>query len=153
VTTPLNTTTQNEDSLTKVHSVQNLFSGVRKPRGFRVDTGLWTAFKSVAKAKSGSICSAIEPMLIAYLGLADKEVHFGNTVRIEHLHIERNLRERRHLVVEKAPVVAPVEPKCDFCGKAPVVGTFRHVSGVERRACSYHASQIRNHEKWKEKGS
>jgi len=35
---------------------QNVFSGVRKPVGFRCDTGLYSAFKPVAKAYFGSVC-------------------------------------------------------------------------------------------------
>lgn len=41
------------------------------------------------------------------------------------------------------------QPKCDFCGKGPVVAVFREkVSGFQKRTCSFHAGDLAKHNKW-----
>ena len=40
-------------------------------------------------------------------------------------------------------------PKCDFCGKYPVVTVLKDkVVGIEKKCCSYHADNLREHPKW-----
>lgn len=42
-------------------------------------------------------------------------------------------------------------PKCDFCGRSPVVAVLREkVVGIEKKCCSYHAKNLREHPKWME---
>jgi hypothetical protein len=142
---------QANDSSTKVNYPQNVLSGVRKTFGFKCDTGLAEAFKPVAKRYFGSVCRPLECFMLAVLGLQKEQVNFGQTVRIENLHIERNLRSRRKLVVEEEVVEIVSEPCCDFCSRRPIVTMFRHVkSGICKRACSYHANALRNRTDWAE---
>ena len=142
-----------DDSSTGVNYPQSVFSGVRKTVGFKCDTGLYSAFKSAAQAYFGSVCRPLEIFMLAVLALNKEQVNFGKTVVIEHLNIERNLRERRSLAVE-ADEVKPVEvkpdvAKCYFCGKIPVKASFRYVTGVEKQACSSCADRLRDYSKWK----
>ncbi len=40
-------------------------------------------------------------------------------------------------------------PKCDFCGKYPVVSVVKEkVLGIEKKCCGYHAENLRAHPKW-----
>lgn len=145
-------TEENNSSSTEVNFPQSVFTGVRKTFGFKCDTGLAEAFKPVAKHYFGSICRPLECFMIAVLALQKEQVNFGETVKIENLHIERNLRSRRRLVIDEEITVAEVmEPCCDFCNNKPVVGVFQTVkSGIQKRACSIHAKFLRGHSKWKE---
>jgi len=102
-----------DDSATGVNYPQSVLSGVRKTFGFKCDTGLAEAFKPVAKRYFGSICRPLECFMIAVLALQKEQVNFGETIRIENLNVERNLRPRRKLVVNvcgfkdcKEPAVA-----------------------------------------------
>jgi hypothetical protein len=116
--------------------------------GVRVDESLYLAFKPVAMRIFGSVCHPIESFMATIVALDKHPANFGNTIAVEKIVIERNLRERRRLVVEKdMPAVVPVS-KCDFCSNVPVVASFRHVSGIKKRACGYHAAQLRTHPKW-----
>jgi len=39
--------------------------------------------------------------------------------------------------------------KCAFCGKSPVVDVFiEKKTGKEKKVCSYHADNLREHPKW-----
>jgi len=125
--------------------------------GVRVDSELKKRFVSVARRVFGSTCVAVESYMATIVGcveLADKlGVNPSKTVDIDigEIRIERNLRERRKLAVQETKPITPAAPevKCDFCGKVPVVGVFRHVrSGMEKRACGYHAGILKNHENW-----
>jgi len=89
--------TKTNDSVTRVNYPQSVFSGTRKTVGFKCDTGLYAAFKPVAKAYFGSVCRPLECFMIAVLALQKERVNFGETIRIEKLNIERNLRPRRNL--------------------------------------------------------
>jgi len=145
------------DSITEVnrkccHGL-GVWGNPRVVMGVRVDSELKKRFKLVAKRVFGSVCNPIESFMATVVSCAESGVNFGNTVEVGTIVIERNLRERRRLGVENVKPVTVPEVKCDFCGKVPVVGSFCHESGIVRRACGYHASQLRNHEKWKEKKS
>jgi hypothetical protein len=82
---------------------------------------------------------------------AENKVNFGNTVEVGTIVIERNLKERRKLIVEKAkPPATPPQVKCDFCGKTPATHVFLHPSsGILKRACSYHAGILKTYASWK----
>lgn len=93
-------TDSKQNSVTKASTLQKVFSGVRKPIGVRIDTGLYSAVKPVLIAKYGSICQPVEAFLVAHLAIAADPASTSHTVRIENLRIERNLRARRHPRVE-----------------------------------------------------
>ena len=41
------------------------------------------------------------------------------------------------------------QPRCDFCGKQPVVASMKDkVLGLVKNCCAYHAEKLSNHEKW-----
>ena len=151
-------TTNQNDSITNVHfserGAYKYLSGVREPIAVRIDTGLYQAFKPVAKRVYGSVCRAIEVYITTLIEATEKGVHFSNTekpINIEKIVIERNVRVRRALEVEEETVVKVVEPCCDFamCSRRPLVAVFRDVeSGIEKKVCSYHASNLREHPKW-----
>jgi hypothetical protein len=105
MTTPKNKTNNNctraNDSSTEVNYPQNVFSGVRKTKGFKCDTGLYAAFKPVAEAYFGSVCKPLECFMLAVLALQKERVNFGTTVTIQNLNITRDLRTRRKIVVDK----------------------------------------------------
>ena len=150
------------DSITGVNPVRSHGLGIwGNPRavfGVRVDSELKKRFVSVSRRVFGSTCVAVESYMATIVGCVEQAEKLGVnpsktvSIQIGEIKIERNLRERRRISVEevKPIIVATPDVKCDFCGKMPVVGSFRHNSGIVRRACSYHASQLRNHEKWKE---
>jgi len=132
-------TSQNEtttpDSNTKVHfseeHVPSYVSGVRKPISVRIDTGVYKKYKSIAKRLFGSVCKPVETNMIAQIELAEKGVHFSNTIKpitIEKqtLVIERNLsRERRNLRELKAASSEPSRVgKCAVCGKEAYAEAF-----------------------------
>ena len=118
-----------KDSSTGVNYPENVFSGVRKTVGFKCDTGLYSAFKPVAKAYFGSIRRILECFMIAVLALQKEQVNFGNTVVIDRLNIERNLRPRRKLPVDM----------CGFRGcKEPAVATGLWQEKRVLRLCTLH---------------
>jgi len=94
-------TASGQNSVTDASALQKVFSGVRKPIGVRVDTGLYSAVKPVLLAKYGSICRPIEAFLVAHLAIAVDPASTSNTVKIENLWIQRNLRSRRKLAVKE----------------------------------------------------
>jgi len=149
------------DSITGVNPKRTHGFGIwGNPRvvfGVRVDCELKKTFVSVSRRVFGSNCSPVESFMAAIVGCVQQAEKLGvnpsKTVSIEigEIKIERNLRERRKLAVEETKPEAATAPevKCDFCGKAPVVGAFRHVSsGIQKHACGYHAGILKNHEKW-----
>jgi len=148
------------DSITGVNPVRSHGFGIwGNPRvvfGVRVDSELKKHFVSAAKRVFGSTCNPVESFMAAIVGCVEQAEKLGvnpsKTVSIEigEIKIERNLRERRRLVEEaKLIAVAAPELKCDFCGHVPAVEVFRHVSsGIQRRACDYHAAILKNHAKW-----
>jgi hypothetical protein len=122
------------DSFTGVNYPQNVFSGVRKPVGFRCDSGLYSAFKPVAKAYFGSVCRPLECFMIAVLALQKEQVNFGQTIVIDRINIERNLRPRRKLDV-------------DMCGfrecKEPAVASGVWRNSKSFRLCEKHLQQAK----------
>ena len=151
----------NPHSITGVNPVRSHGFGIwGNPRvvfGVRVDSELKKRFVSAAKRVFGSTCSPVESFMAAIVGCVEQAEKLGvnpsKTVSIEigEIKIERNLRERRRLVVEEAKPIAVAAPqvKCDFCGHVPAVEVFRHVSsGIQKRACDYHAGILKNHTKW-----
>lgn len=95
---------QPNDSSTGVNYPQNVFSGVRKTKGFKCDTGLYAAFKPVAEAYFGSVCRPLECFMLAVLALQKERVNFGTTITIQNLNITRDLRTRRKIVVDKCGI-------------------------------------------------
>ncbi len=151
-TTKPQTTEEVDSSSTEVNYPQNVLSGVRKTFGFKCDTGLKEAFKPVAKQYFGSICRPLECFMLAVLAIRKEQVNFGETVKIENLHIERNLRSRRRMVIdEEITVIEKIEPLCEICHKKPPVAVFEVVkSGIQKNTCSDCAEDLRTHPKWKE---
>ena len=92
------------DSVTRVNYPQSVFSGIRKTVGFKCDTGLYSAFKPVAKHYFGSICHPLECFMLAVLTLQKEQINFGTTVTIQNLNITRNLRTRRKIVADKCGI-------------------------------------------------
>ena len=146
------TTEENDSSSTKVNYPQNVLSGIRKTFGFKCDTGLKEAFKPVAKQYFGSICRPLECFMLAVLAIQKEQVNFGQTVKIENLHIERNLRSRRRMVVDEEIIITEtIEQLCEICKKKPIVAVFQTVkSGIQKSACRTCAKDLRMHPKWKE---
>ena len=89
------------DKVTKAnrHGV-GVWGNPRKVISIRVDSGLYKAFKPIAKAFFGSVCRPIEAFMASIITCNNKEVSFGNTIKIEKLHIERNFKPRRKLKYE-----------------------------------------------------
>lgn len=125
-----------------------IWGNPRVVMGVRVDSELKKRFNLVARRVFGSVCNPIESFMATVVSCAESGVNFGNTIEVGTIVIERNLRERRSLIVEKAKPTATPDVKCDFCGRAPVIGTFRHTSGIQKHACGYHAGILKNHAKW-----
>lgn len=138
--------TTETDSSTRVNYPQNVFSGVRKTIGYKGDTGLYKEFKRVAQATMGSVCRPLECFQIAFLTLNREQVNFGTTVKIESLHIERNLRPRRLLDID----VEGFE-KCYVkgCKKRAVGRAVFLDSGKEFGVCSYHRKDLLGQPTWK----
>lgn len=151
---------QSNDSSTKVHfsekGAYKYVKGKREPISIRINRGLYSRFKPVAQRVFGSVCRAVEIYMVTIIETAETGVHFSNTeqpINIEKIVIERNLRPRRKLVsegeVEQEVVKTGQELGCDFCGRVPVVGRFRHLaSGIEKGTCSSHATRLRNRSDW-----
>ena len=132
---------QPDDSATEVNYPQNVFTGIRKTKGFKCDTGLYEEFKRVAKAKMGSVCRPLECFMVAFLALKKERVNFGETIRIENLNVERNLRPRRKLVVDVCGFKGCKEP-------AVAVGLWRNKKQV--LLCKKHLCEAKNDPKnWK----
>lgn len=91
------------DSITVVNRKPRHGVGVwgnrRVVAGVRVDEGLYLAFKPIAKRVFGSTCRAVEAFMAAVVACNNNAVNFGNSVEINEVIIERNLRARRSLVV------------------------------------------------------
>ena len=151
-------TTPNADaSITKVHfserGAYKYLSGNREPITIRIDTGLYKAFKPVAKRVYGSVCRAVEVYITTLIEATETGVHFSNTekpINIDKIVIERRVRTRRALEVEEETTVTKVVACCGFCHKVPVVAVFRNnATGIEKKVCSYHYDSLFEHPKWK----
>jgi len=131
--TPNEKSKPTNDSATEVNPPRNhgvgLWQGRRKVVGIRVDEKLYSAFKPVAQRVFGSVCRPIEAFMASVIAIAESGVNFGETVRIENLHIERNLRSRRKLAIDI----------CGFRGckeEAVAIGVWRDMK--ELRLCEKH---------------
>jgi len=107
-----------------------IWGGRREVTSIRLDTDLYHAFKPVAMHYFGSVCRPMECFMASVLGLAKEGVSFSNTITIEGgLHVERNLRPRRKLVVDESIVddevlnqpVSGSREKCAICGQPSYV--------------------------------
>jgi len=153
--TTTETTPNTDNSITKVHfsemGAYKYLSGNREPITIRIDTGLYKAFKPVAKRVYGSVCRAVEVYITTLIEATETGVHFSNTsspIKIEKIVIERRVRTRRAFEVEEETVTEVVDC-CGFCGKRPVVGVFTEkVTGIEKKVCSYHYDNLCEHPKW-----
>lgn len=93
-----------QNSMTNVHFLENhvykYVSGDRKPIAIRIDSGLYSRFKPLAKRVYGSVCHAVEVYITALISAVETGVYFSTTekpINIENIVIERNLRPRRKL--------------------------------------------------------
>jgi hypothetical protein len=92
------------DSMTKEHFLENAvykyMTGQREPITIRIDKGLYSAFKPLAKRVYGSVCRAAEVYMVSFILAVESGVYFSNTdrpINIEKIVIERNLKPRRNL--------------------------------------------------------
>lgn len=140
--TKAKTTKNKRDSITEVHKrplkSALVFSGVRKPHGVRCDTGLYKVVKPILIARYGSVCRPWEAFLVAHLAAASDPVSLGNTVVIERLRIERNVRPRRKLDWEPYDIGFGDVDVCGVCGKplGDVAYRVEYVSGKFDVLCS-----------------
>lgn len=86
--------------------------------GIRVDSELKKQFTAVSKRIFGSTCNPIESFMAAIVATSQTGVNFGNTVNIEKIVIERNLRARRDLEAEVNPDSSVVKDVCVVCGRS-----------------------------------
>jgi hypothetical protein len=82
-----------------------IWNNPRVPIGIRVDSGLKNAFDLASRALFGSTCLPIECFMASVIGAYQTYQKLGvspsTTVNIGEIKIERNLRERRKLVIEE----------------------------------------------------
>jgi len=129
------------DSITGVnrdgkHGV-GIWGNPRVVMAVRVDSELKKQFIPVAKRVFGSVCNPIESFMAAILACQKMAVNFGNTVTIDKIVIERNLRPRRKLEFEGGvadrDVYCPLNdcfvpldslplPECAGCGTLRCLG-------------------------------
>lgn len=147
------------DSKTKVHfskgAVYKYLSGKREPISIRIDTGLYSAFKQLSKRIYGSTCKAIEVYMIALIEAVENGVHYSDTaqpIQIEKIVIERNLLERRKLVIENEAKVGESKAKCGFvnCRNEAVGKAIWRKRNKEFEVCSMHLVEACSNPKlWK----
>lgn len=135
-----------------------IWGNPRVVMGVRVDEKLKKAFTKVAKAKFGSTCNPIESFMAAIVGLSINqnlnEVNLSPTVNIGEIKIERNLRERRKLVVETEETERVVSSvvKCGYvdCGEAAVGKAVYLNDNQEYSLCDYHFRKAKDSKRfWK----
>lgn len=110
--------TQSNDSMTRVYSARTHGFGVwgnrRVVMSVRVDEKLKKQATKVLKAIFGSTCRGIETYLAGLVATYEQQgvsgVYPSNTITIENLNVQRNLRSRRKLVVEEETEVAETKP-------------------------------------------
>jgi hypothetical protein len=118
--------------------------------GVRVDSELKKQFTAVSKRIFGSTCNPIESFMATIVASAQNGVNFGTTVEIGKIVIERNLRERRKLEVERA------DGLCEFAGCCEVaIGRAVWLSNKrEYTLCKLHLRQASADRKnWRVLGS
>lgn len=145
-----------EDSITKASfheaHVNKCLTGVRKPVCVRIDSGLYLAFKPVAKGIYGSVCNAIETYMAALILTANNPASICNTkgasINIENIVIERNLRERRKLEL-KDDTIGNKNTICTVEGcKAEATGTAIWLDREEQHnLCKAHLAEAKNNPK------
>lgn len=154
------------DSLTWVNPERTHGFGVWGNRrivfGVRVDEKLAEAFTSVAKAKFGSTCIAIEAFMAAVvssnIASDTRGVNPSITIDIGTIKIERNLRERRKLtkddVVGEEVEATEDLTKCVYCGKEASDRAVYLQSGKTFAVCCEHLVSVvyQNRDKWKVQG-
>jgi len=136
-------TNRKRSSKTNVYPSRSHGVGVwnnsREVISFRGDTGLYSTFKPIAKARFGSTCRAFESFMAAIVACENTGVNFGNTVKIDSLHIERNLRPRRKL--ESVEVNETIshgfsDSECFKCKRSNVLlSKAKFDSGIVAMAC------------------
>jgi hypothetical protein len=115
-----------------------IWGNPRVVMGVRVDKELKKRFTDVSKRVFGSTCNPIESFMAAIVGVYSNDnlvrVNPSNTVNIEKIVIERNLRERRKLEVEGS------EGLCGVAGcREDAVGRGVWLAkGVEYDLCRVH---------------
>ena len=133
-----------QQSITKVnrgsgHGV-GCWGNRRVVAGVRVDEGLYSAFKPVAKRIFGSTCRAVEAFMATIVACSGEAVNFGQTVEVKEIRIERNLRARRGLVspeVSECITKGFAVNRCFKCGRKDVhLSKTKFDSGVVAPACS-----------------
>jgi len=144
------TTKQTHDSITKVNPFRKhgvgIWKGNRKVVGIRIDEDLYLAFKPVAKRVFGSVCRPVEAFMASVIAMAKTGVNFGNTITIEGgLHVERNLRPRRRLVVD-----GPDQCTIALCKKIAVGSGVYLLRAEEYKLCVRHLAAAKdNPRQWK----
>lgn len=139
--------------VTKVHfsekGAYKYVTGTRQPISIRIDTGLYSRFKPLAKRVFGSVCRAVEIHMVTIIEAVENGVHFSNTVtpiNIGKIVIERNLRPRRKLEVEGEGAVCGF----NFCNKVAVSSGVYIAREKEFLLCEKHLLDAKNNSKqWK----
>ena len=117
----------------------------------RVDKGLKKQFTLASKALFGSTCNPIESYMATIVGFYNNQTNLWvnpshtktPVVNIGEIRIERNLRERRKLVVDAVPV-----DNCMIgsCGRVAVdTGLYE---GKEYRLCGFHVEGYAGAKGW-----
>jgi len=145
-------TPETEPSITNVHfsgrGAYRYVSGDRKPIAIRIDTGLYSVFKPLAKRVYGSVCRAVEIYITTLIEAVENGVHFSNTeqpIRIEKIVIERNLRPRRNL--EFSDGLAEGE-RCLYCHKLSVDRLRSLKDGRVYPVCGFHVQELLSSGNW-----
>jgi len=145
------------DSNTGVNPVHTHGLGIwgnpRVVMSVRVDSKLKMRFKMASKALFGSTCNPIESWMAGIVGIHQNQkmsgVNPSTTISIGEIKIERNLRERRKLVVD--PVFADVPVlHCGFANCENVAVGTGFYKDTQFRLCSKHLAEAKiNGRNWK----
>lgn len=147
----------NDDSSKGVahyESVDFHFSGIRKHTSIRCDSNLWKAFKKVCKNNGFSTCNELEKLILGYLVGVSRMCYKPTTINVvvDAPRVIKRVRRRQLMFEDEVSSEVSTPPvsrlTCDLCGKDPVVASFRHTSGIKKRACSFHAKILQNYPKW-----
>jgi hypothetical protein len=147
------------DNKPKVHfsesAAYKYLSGKREPSSICIDTGLYSRFKPLSKRVYSSTCKAAEVYVISLIEAVKNGVHFSDTgrlIQIEKIVIERNLRERRNLELEKAEEGYVHRKTCGFanCRNETVGKAIWLKENEEHDVCAWHLAEICSKDKsWK----
>ena len=123
----------------------------------RVDSKLVKQFNLASQALFGSTCNAVESYMAGIVGCYQNQklvgVNPSSTVSIGEIKIERNLRERRKVVVDRGEV-AEIDNRCMIgsCDKLAVEVAVYQPKGKEAKElqiCAYHASAYAGNPVWR----